>query len=459
MGTRCVLLRRRRPWLVFGTLLTSWTLLTTIACAHAYVSSTSPATNGTVATSPTEISVSFDEPISVESSDALVAYRVSGANVQCAGGAMRDPADRKRIVCKIAAPLPKGAYIVAWRVTSDDTHVVHGVFSFGIGVAVHGEYGETPSIYDPAAALATAFRWLSLAGAALLFGALAFDRLVLRGGAFPASSGAALAALRRRCGFVRRGGLCAALLGSIGSLDIQAAAATGSDWLRALPALGSIAVGSKWGIAWSVRVGALLAIAALTWRRASPPVALAPAATVLAALVLLTFSVSGHAVDTDQEFQLGLRVLADWLHLTGAALWSGGLLVFAVGIRPALRSLATAERMGFSRIAIARFSTVAIASVATLVATGIYASAVQVHSWPDLLATLYGRIVLAKVALLIPLLALGYRHYRQGKGSDARADFAGSATLEAILLLAVIGLSALLSGLAPPFPKPAQMDD
>ncbi len=446
--------RLPRLSLLFGTPLAFLTFLPLVGLAHAYVSATSPQANATLASSPSEISVTFDEPVSLESPDALLAWPAGGANVVCSGGPRSDPANPRRILCRLAKPLAKGAYLVSWRVTSNDTHVVHGIFSFGIGVAVRGEHGETPSPYDPSGALAVLLRWLSLAGTAALAGALSFDRFVLQAGAFPSSAGAALAILRRRCRFVARAGLIAALVGSFGSLDVQAAAATGSTWWGALPALAAVASTSRWGLAWSARALALLAVAALTWRRKTPQVALVPAA-----IALLTFSLSGHAVATDQTFQLGLRVFADWLHLAGAALWSGGLLVFAAGIRPALNLLRDAERAGFARTAIARFSVLAVASVATIVATGVYAAAVQVHAWPDLIATGYGRIVLAKAALLLPLLALGYGHYRQGKGEASRFDFAVSVACEAGLLLAVIGLSAMLGGLAPPFPKPVQMEE
>ena len=100
-----------------------------------------------------------------------------------------------RVICTPASPLARGAYNVFWLVTSKDTHVVHGAFAFGVGVAV-GRIPATPDYpYDPSGLPANVFRWLSLLGAALIVGALTFETFVLRAGAFPEEAGPAVVSL------------------------------------------------------------------------------------------------------------------------------------------------------------------------------------------------------------------------------------------------------------------------
>src|SRR5579875_1450216 len=110
-------------------------LIPIVARAHAYIIATSPAQGGRVTTPPREVDIQFDEPVTLESRDALVVRDSGGAVIPCAGGAHIDPRDATRLVCSFASRLARGSYTVAWRVTSADTHVVHGVFSFGVEVA------------------------------------------------------------------------------------------------------------------------------------------------------------------------------------------------------------------------------------------------------------------------------------------------------------------------------------
>jgi hypothetical protein len=75
--------------------------------------------------------------------------------------------------------LPKGAYTVRWHVTSNEGHVVSGVYTFGVRVKppppteAYGAGGPTKFEYVA--------KWGYFVGLALLVGGLAFRLLVLRG--------------------------------------------------------------------------------------------------------------------------------------------------------------------------------------------------------------------------------------------------------------------------------------
>jgi copper transport protein len=336
---------------------------------------------------------------------------------------------------------------VHWRVTSADTHVVHGTFSFGVAAAAGGAVVEH-SPYDPGAPLATVLRWLVRVGVAALVGGIGFGRLVLGSAAFGDAEAARTVLAHYARGLVT-GGLVLAAPATAFALLVQSAAATGTDLAGALPQLGAILTGSSWGTWWLLR-SALLALVATTYRRPGRSETLASAGAVL--LLPLTLSMSGHAIAADGVLSRVLAVLSDWLHVIAAGLWCGGVFVFAVGMRPELAALEPERAAAFGRTAVARFSDVAITSVIVLLVTGTIASVVHVGSLAALLGTTYGQLVLAKLALLVPLVALGYLNYRSGLPAAIRVDVTPSVRIETILLLIVLLLSAALTGIDLPHP-------
>lgn len=97
----------------------------------------------------------------------------------------------------------------------------------------------------------------------------------------------------------------------------------------------------------------------------------------------------------DRGILLGL----DALHQGAAAVWIGGLVhLFAVARR---------EERPWPRAVLQRFSTLAMAAVATLLAGGVGLSLYYVGGIPALYGTTYGWMLGAKIALLAGLLLLG----------------------------------------------------
>lgn len=422
-----------------------------LADAHAYVVASSPAVNGTVGAPLDRVTVSFDEPVTIESSTPLVVRDGSGAVAACAGGARVNPDDVTQIVCAFATPLAQGAYTVDWRVTSADTHVVHGEFSFGVGLAVSARAGETRSAYDPSGILATLLRWLVLVGTLAIAGGIGFAQFVLRRAWFPEAAAPAVAVLQRSSRRLIAAGLWCAFPASALAFVVQAAAATGTDPLRALAHSGEVAFGSNWGVTWLVRIVALATVG-VTFRRHGRAVAI-PLLAAAAALPL-TLSLSGHALASGSTWNESLAVKADAIHTGAAALWSGGLCVFVLGFRASTAALAADERAPFVRTLVARFSAIAVASVAAIVVTGTYAAVVHLGSWGALVADVYGRIVLAKIVLLIPLLGLGFANARRSRPDVSHAGILATVGAETGLVFLIVALSAVLTGQPLPHPPP-----
>jgi copper transport protein len=147
-------------------------------------------------------------------------------------------------------------------------------------------------------------------------------------------------------------------------------------------------------------------------------------------------------------------VAALTLHVAAMALWVGGLFTVAVLLadRGADRA-ACADRAGDAVVgaAVARFSRLALAAVGTLAATGVYQAWREAGGIRALTGTAYGRLLLAKVALLLVVLLVA----RRSRGIVARRPAGGAAALRRGVVAELAGaavllvLAVLLAGNAP----------
>src|SRR5712664_690400 len=113
---------------------------------------------------------------------------------------------------------------------------------------------------------------------------------------------------------------------------------------------------------------------------------------------------TGHAGSTAGEMGI-LHLTADTLHLLAAAIWIGGL-VSLVLLLSVSRHDQTPAGVSFARVATQRFSTMGIAIVVVVFATGIINAWILVGSWHALIVTGYGRVLMLKVALFAAILLI-----------------------------------------------------
>ncbi len=398
-----------------------WFAATALADAHAYIVATQPAMNGSYPSLGGSVAVSFDEPVTILNSDALEVTDDTGRRVD-RHDAHVDPNDATRVVVRVPQDLSSGIYTVHWRVISADTHVVHGDYQIGVGGLQLNAIvrNKVLSPFDPSMPLASAIRWLSLLGAIVAVGAFGMRWFVLRNVASDQAEA-----------FARKAALAGAalvLLVAIPALFVQAAAVSGELGSALPPTL----VGSWWGIALIVRCAsalALLLVAAYAWRRS------ALAGAVAAAVLLASFSASGHAMSLHGDTRI-VTFAMDFAHLVAAALWIGGVLVLA--------PIVTAQR-ALTPVLFARFTPLAMLAVGVILISGVYATIVHVPSLGDLVNTLYGRILVTKIVLVAVLLAFGYRHFQIGRGRSSAGD-ASTIGYEALVGVAVIAVTAVLIG-------------
>ena len=411
--------------------------LSPAALAHAVLETTSPAHEQRLAVSPRLVRIEFDQSVGLVPGSVRV-YDSSGRSV---GG----PATARGEEV-ITAPLPnrlaRGGYTVRWQALGRDGHVIAGVFTFGVraqapeATAAYGAKG--PSGAENAA------RWLAFASLALVIGGLGFRLLVVRG------------PVPQR--FERRFYLVT-LAGAIGVVEVAFVAfLLRADSVLQLP-LGTFLYGdlrpivyTPFGTAWVamtlafVLVTALIFLAWLTERR----VLLWPAFAI-AVLFASGYSLSGHSAAEPNSSRWS--ELADWVHLSAASLWAGGLVMLFV-------VLVTTRELG--RAAFAGFARLAPVLIALLVAAGVYLSFLRLPELADLWTTSYGQILMVKLGLVGLALVWGAVHHfvveprldRPGVLSRLPRSIAG----EAAVGMAVLLVAAILVNSSPP-PAPDQDDE
>jgi copper transport protein len=396
-------------------------VLPTSAFGHASLVHKSPTYRERLAAPPAQVTLQFDQTISLLPK-AVVVLDAKGRNL---AGAVKL---RSRT---LVAPLPKlarGPYTIRWRAMSTDGHVVSGVYTFGVGVPAPpvneavGAQGPTTEEH--------VVRWLFFVALALIVGGLGFTLLL----GLPAS---------------KRFYLVAAV-GAVGVLEVNIVAflLRAEDALQ-LPFvnflygdLSPIAGGTRFGAAFTAMelgfalVTALLFLAWLTDRRA-----LLWAAFAIGLGFSSGLSLSGHSADGAWPGEL-----ADWVHLTAATLWVGGLVQLAAVVWPAAPQL--------RRDALVRFSRLATVLVALLLGAGTYLSIERLPQVQDLWRTGYGHVLLVKLGLVALALAWGAGHRFLAVPRIERGGAVGvlSRTLvgESAVAMAVLLAAAVLVDSKPP---------
>ena len=131
----------------------------------------------------------------------------------------------------------------------------------------------------------------------------------------------------------------------------------------------------------------------------------------------------------------------DLLHLGSAAVWVGGLVALLSLLRGAVGD--DAVRVAAAR----RFSTVALAAVVVLAASGVGRALTELDSVSQVWSTSYGRALIVKTALFLPLLAVG-RVNRAVLGR-ASARLARTVLIELAVLAAIVAVVGVLTDLRP----------
>ena len=299
-------------------------------------------------------------------------------------------------------------------------------------------------------ALGLAVRFIHLAGIILLVGAAATLLLAGRSDRPTARRWESrVLALSRAVAVLTFAAGLAGLAAQTATLEGRAAAALEPA------ALARVLGETQSGHVWLVRQSLLLLLAAflavrwdvergIDWRAARGEAAL------LGATALVLVGASGHAAAVEPGTARALGV--DGVHLLAAGVWVGGLPPLLLLLRAAGRE-AGADARPHAVVAARRFSRGALVCVLALLLTGTLNAATQVATVAGLVGTTYGRLLLVKLALLLPILALAAvnrrRHLPRLGGDGATvgrpamlrlARFVGWEAALALLLLVVVAV-------------------
>ncbi|HXG41591.1 MAG TPA: copper resistance protein CopC [Dehalococcoidia bacterium] len=437
------------------------------AHAHANLVRSDPPMNGSVSQAPSEVLLWFSEPVDARFSRIQV---VDSSGQRWDNDDAHLHFDDTNLGVTLKGGMPEGTYTVVWSALSAvDGHRTVGSFAFTVGrvatlPAPAAVVAESAGPSGPPKAVRTLATWLELATVIGLVGAVSFYLLVARRATAVLEGGRELAEVRAAA-LARRWTVAlavACLLASGLVIWMRAWEAAGSA--AAWKAAGQLLTDSSFGRALIVRA-ALLATAgylgSLLFRPGLQHGAYHWMLLGVAAAVPATVSLSGHANAQDPA---ALRVALDWAHLTAAGIWVGGLVQMALFL--ALVPAHGGTRPALLAALVPRFSLLALASVGVIAVTGLTQALLTMGSPGQLASSAYGRALVAKSALFLPLLALGafnlllVRPRLESLARTARSALQAlrpwewrlrRAVLgEVCLAVAVVGITAFLVNTAPP---------
>ena len=405
------------------------------ALAHATLQSSEPASNSIVRESPPTVTLQFSEAVETAFGSIRV-YDCGGERVD-SGKATR-PSDSS-VAINLDRSLPAGTYTVTWRVISADAHPVAGAFVFSVKAAsksgeckqVFGKEG-TPGSID---ALFKFVRALDFALILLVVGGATVLALVLR------SAAPYLRAMLYR---ILAGLALGLIVACILCIVLQGAVAGGFGVSEAFrwDTVDSV-LQTRFGKAflWQLGLAAVVAPGAFLASR-SRNGTFGLLLLIPAFLLLPTLSAAGHARTSGT-----VALIADVVHIAAASVWVGGLAFTVLALL-----LAGTDRWPLASRAVPVFSILAVGSVVTLIIAGTIRGYEEVKAFHGLWDTTYGKLLLLKIGLVLPLLALGAynnrfavpRLKRQIASVLEQRRFLRAAGVELAIMAAIVGVTAVL---------------
>ncbi|MEU6249213.1 copper resistance protein CopC [Glycomyces sp. NPDC047010] len=392
------------------------------ASAHAAATKTTPVSGAVLDEAPSEVVVEFNEPVTpVDAGTGVVAPDGDRADTEVVRSE-----DGTEITIKVDAD-QQGTYLVGYRVVSDDGHPVSGTFTYAVGAESEAPSAEalTAAGTDPLVqGLLYGNRWFGYAALALAIGA----GILLVSGARPREAAAKLVAL----------GLAVVAMTAVLGLPLQAAYETGTG-VSDLDAAGLQSVMQS-NIGLSALLRLLLVLLALPLMRyvvtaeeePRRPVTMGLAAVGLA--LGATWPLAGHPMASEPVV---VAFIADWVHLTTALAWGGG--VFALLILALRKDTELPDRTAATWLALVPWF------IANLIVAGIASSLLHIDSIEALTQTQYGKLVLLKSGILIVTVAIGlFTRRAMLRGREGRARLRVMAGVETVFLAVVLGAVAVL---------------
>ncbi len=359
------------------------------ALGHAALRSSDPAANAFVQRAPGQITLSFTEPIEQRSSSIQV-LDAAGRAVATGEAQVNDA------TMTVSLPvLPPGIYNVLWaNVSRIDGHAIRGSYPFTVLNSDGSLPDETNTVGGfssdpdpPPLADGVAVRALSLMGLLMVAAGVVLtllwpnpDARARRGLVLTVYAGAAVLLVATALNFV-----------------------TIRDAYSGVPTR-DLVFNTPSGGYWLTRVGLVFLIAVANTFAFEAPRRTAAALAGCVTLYLWAFTATSHAAAGNGS---SWAKALDIAHGVAAVAWIGAVIGLAVATRVA--------RQADWKPLLPRFSLLASTSVFILLTTGFLNSLVEIETVSKLWDTRYGVILLVKLAVMFPLLALAGYNARWGK--------------------------------------------
>lgn len=435
--------------------------------AHAKLLSSRPAAGESLTAAPDSVELNFS---------TRVQHKMSSIDLIGSGGRpivlslLEASADGKALRAELPT-LDPGSYTVSWRALSADDHLISGEFSFQVGgTPTAGPVSESStaasmdhSSMDHGAQTEESVpwpqilnRWLTYISMMVIGGGLICRKFILDAATVEESAGNGSYRPMKAL-FVGVSVLLVLCL--VTSLSLQTYSIFHTVRLReAYSVLSETDFGAPWLIQFAAGIAVLVLM--LLHPTKSDGRGAVWGWSALAAWMFIPFasSLSGHAKAASPEF--GFAIVSDWIHMVAAAVWTGGLISLAVALPWVIGSFSGQPRLLHLALVIQRFNRFAIASTVVLAITGIYNTWIHVESFSALFGSLYGRVLLGKIAVTAVMVGLGGLNSfvlrprmlseagQPGETSNENL-FYRSVRTEAALAVAVLLLAALLAFLPP----------
>ncbi len=385
------------------------------ASAHPFFVDSTPKPFQNIPEQVGEVSVFFSEPIELPYSDISI-LGPDGTAVD-KGDAHNVNGEPASIGVGLQDNLQPGIYTVNTRVLSAvDGHVVDNSITFGIGteIAESSDVGESQS--QPQTEIISVEESLSrfpgYVGQIIAFGAaFAMIWLLKPLNQMPWLSGS-LEPFRRLVG---NGAIKILILGS--SLILVSGVAMIIVQSESVDASILDIISTKFGNVWTVRIiqaSALTVLSVAIYRKYNRKREVQVgrleiiAVLALALALLVTYSLIAHAAASGHP----LAILADFCHSLVASIWIGGLIFLAFAVIPKLRVLQMEDKIKsiVISILIPRFTTIVVVALGVILITGPLLLWTLESDLGITLASLYGKILLAKLSIGSVMIALGGYH-------------------------------------------------
>jgi copper transport protein len=405
--------------------------------AHAFVINSNPSPSQTLESPPTKVEVYLSEPVDLRYSKLSVigqdGKQIDNKNVQYVNG------DQTALTITLPQDIKDGLYTVSTKMLSQiDGHVTDNAFVFGVGEA------EVPNSVSNESLQSSSSSQLSILDAIARFPALV-GQVMIVGAAFatlwlwkPMSKinwlKSAFAQTRNR---VDRSLIKLIVVGSV----VLVLSDFGMIYVQAYSIDAGIAdaIATKFGTIWIARtlesfvVLGIAVVIYLKLKKTNSTISSKQdivSILVVGLAILATTTLIGHSSAIGNVIPISI----DFMHNLAASIWIGSVIYLAFVVVPKIKQAPLEEYVKASvlSIIIPRFSTIPVVVLGIIVITGPFLLYILETNLDLILASLYGKALIAKLVLAAVMISIGgYNQtviYRQSLKVAAIAMITSSST-------------------------------